>query len=217
MKQQLLLGLPIGLALFLAACQPTPPAKELKGEQLRFIESGAIESPVSTLLTNNITIPLADTIVAVASPEADLVADHTSHLVLVDGLRSLDETTIEPAEVVIGLRTFAGETIAESMAFLFLLHQDTLKLYVDYFNGDLAGSKVFYIAAGELLAVDILKIENTWTEGGQQVNSILTHSFYYKEKELVHCVTHQHPERQALLDQENQEDWDTIRRSLQLL
>ena len=105
----------------------------------------------------------------------------------------------------------------ESMALLSPIHRDTLKVYVDYFDGDPIGSKVFYIAAGELLAVDVAKMESYWTEGGEQVKSVLTHSFYYKEKELFYCNAFYHPEKQHLLEQENAQDWAIIREKLELL
>ena len=135
----------------------------------------------------------------------------------VNHLRHLDESSIEPSEVRVELTNFSGQAISESSAFLFLINRDTIKLYVDYFEGDIKGSKVFYIAAGELMGVDILSMQKQWTEGGEQMNSVLTHSFYYKDKELLCCENHQAPNQQALLEQENEKDWRSIRRTLQIL
>lgn len=212
MKHLLLLSLAACWTASFSSCQYLTSSSEAPNQDLQLVTE---EAPVA-LLTNNQEKKDLDTLVRLQSTPA-VEVEIKEQVTLVEGLREVDESSLEPAEMLIELEQFSGKAMEESLASLFLLHQDTLKLYVDYFDGDLTGSKVFYIANGDLLAVDVLEMEAYWTEGGQQIKSVLTHSFYYKEKELLHCKAHHYPERQALLEQENTEDWRAIRQSLQLL
>lgn len=212
MKHLLLLSLAACLTSTFTSCQYLTSSSEVTKSDFN---GKTTEAPVA-MLTNNKEKDL-DTLVRIKTPSSAMDAKIGGQITLVDNLRRVDESTIEPAEMLIELGQFSGKAMEESLASLFLLDKDTLKLYVDYFDGDLTGSKVFYIANGALLAVDVLEMEAYWTEGGQQIKSVLTHSFYYKEKELLHCKNHHYPERQILLEKENTKDWAIIRQSLQLL
>ncbi|MGH1335072.1 MAG: hypothetical protein ACRBFS_03015 [Aureispira sp.] len=216
MKQLLLLGLMAWLIATLQACEFTePPPAELKENKLRASSSVPTKLVAEDLMKSD-TIVEGDTLITITGP-AILSMDTVGQITRIDRLRKLGEPTIEPSEMELLLPTFAGKDIGESMALLFPIHQDTLQLYVDYFDGDLIGSKVFYIAAGELLAVDVIKLEEYWTEGGKQVKSILTHSFYYHKNQLLYCKAFHHSEEQEILDKENTQNWAIIQPQLLLL
>lgn len=171
----------------------------------------------AVVLTKSTTIEEQDTLLklSVGSNETSELEKRTFKN-LIKQLRNLEETSIEPTEVVVPLLSLAGQVVAESSAFLFLINQDTLKLYVDYFEGDLIGSKVFYIAGRNLLAVDVLTMETYETESGSQARSLLTHTFYYQKEELLFCTTHHYPDKKAILKEENLQDWTLICQHLQL-
>lgn len=214
MKQLLLLGIAAWLTAAWQACEPTTPAAALKESTFR-IGPTATVAPVEVLVSRRDTITKGDTLIKTTLAVLPVI-DTSAQITLIARLRALEEV-VEPSEVELTLSTFAGEKMEESMAFLSPIYQDTLKLYVDYFDGDPIGSKVFYIVGEELLAVDIAKMESYWTEGGEQIKSVLTHSFYYKEKELLYCDAFYFPEKQLLLEQENAQDWVQIRQILQML
>jgi hypothetical protein len=212
MKQFILFTLAALFGFALPSCHLIEPADQDSAVQVT--TSPKSETPI-VLLANSSNDVVTDSTPTAPTPVFD--ADSSAHVACIHRLRRLDESSIEPSEVLVGLTKFLGQSISESSAFLFLVNRDTIKLYIDYFEGDIKGSKVFYIAAGELMGVDILTVQKQWTEGGEQMNSVLTHSFYYKDRELLCCENHQHAEQQALLEQENEQDWRIIRRSLQIL
>ncbi|MFK7797556.1 MAG: hypothetical protein AB8E82_08890 [Aureispira sp.] len=205
--------LPIISLCILQACQPSNSDKELN-------KHGPVhhadEQPI-VVLTKNKGIVEQDTLIrlsidASTSSELEIMACKS----LIEQLRNVEEESIEPAEVTVPLLALGGQTVTESTALLFLINQDTLKLYVDYFEGDLIGSKVFYVVGGNLLAVDILTMNAYQTESGPQAQSLLTHTFYYKKEALLFCTTHHYPDKQAVLEEENLQDWAIIQQRLQL-
>lgn len=205
--------LPIISLCILQACQQSNSSKELdKHESIRHAD----EQPV-VALTKNKGIVEQDTHIRLSinsntSSELKIMASKS----LIEQLRNIEEESIEPSEVRVPLLALAGQTVTESTAFLFLINQDTLKLYVDYFEGDLIGSKIFYVVRGNLLAVDVFKMDAYQTESGPQVQSLLTHTFYYKKEAPHFCTTHHYPDQQAVLEEENLQDWAIIQQQLQL-
>lgn len=207
MKQLLLI---ISLCILQACQQATNTAEERK-----VTTHQAKEQPVA-VLTENTKIVEKDTLLKLAvnsspAPQSEKI-DRKN---LIEQLRNLEEERIEPSEAMLPLLALAGQTVAESTAFLFFINQDTLKLYVDYFEGDLIGSKIFYVARGDLLAVDVFTMDAYETESGPQVQSLLTHTFYYQKEKLLFCKVHHNTHKQAILEEENLQDWAIIQQHLQ--
>lgn len=122
-------------------------------------------------------------------------------------------------ESILPLSIFSGKTVSETVALLMPLSPDTIKLYVDYFEGDLVGSKVFYASMDGLLAVDVHEMNIRETEGGRAINSVLTHTFCYHDDRLVYHVQHHDASNldSEALSSENLSDWSVIHKELQLL
>ncbi len=214
MKQLLLLSITAWFSVATQSCQYKTSPETLVEKELRALTTSSTEQSVAVLAHGS--SPDMDTLIRLTPTPVPFDADSSAHIMRIGQLRGLDETSIEPSEILVELPLFKGQNINETSALLFLVNQDTLKLYVDYFDGDLKGSKIFYIAAGNLLAVDIFVMEEQWTEGGVQLHSVLTHSFYYKDKKMFCCEAHKYPEQQVVLEEENQQDWQQVRHSLQI-
>ena len=132
--------------------------------------------------------------------------------------RQLEPTALA-TETFLPLRQFEGDAIGESVALFQPLDSDTIKLYVDYFEGDLVGSKVFYAAQQGLLAVDVHEMQLHQTEEGDRLYSKLVHTFCYDNGTLWQHWTHPTPSSAnvEVLTQENLKDWAIIRPLLQQL
>lgn len=164
-----------------------------------------------------------------APPAAQVAYDTTGSTPSVDPLllydqvaewRKIDQaSTGHSEESILPLRQFKGTPISESVVLIMPLSPDTVKLYVDYFEGDLVGSKVFYASTEGLLAVDVYELADQQTEDGRHVESLLTHTFCYHKQHVIHHVQH-HPRsagNKATLAEENLADWVIIHEELQLL
>lgn len=173
-------------------------------------------SAVETRANKPLAVQVAYDTTAVASTSVDPLLLYAQ----VKQWRQVDQaSTGHSEESTLPLRKFEGRPISESVVLIMPLSPDTVKLYVDYFEGDLKGSKVFYASVEGLLAVDVYELNDEQTEDGRHVQSVLTHTFCYQEQRVVHHVQHSAESAgiKADLAQENLDDWMVIRETLQLL
>lgn len=175
-------------------------------------------SAIPAVKTNAHTTPTAqmayDTLGTTPSVDPLLLYDQVAQW------RAIDQSsTGHSDESTLPLRQFGGTPIGESVVLIMPLSPDTVKLYVDYFEGDLVGSKVFYASTEGLLAVDVYELDDQQTEDGRRVKSQLTHTFCYQKQRVIHHVQHrsENARDKATLAAENLADWNIIREELQLL
>lgn len=176
----------------------------------------SVISAVETRTNKPPVVQVAYDTTAVVSPSIDPLLLYAQ----VKQWRKIDQaSTGHSEESILPLRKFEGMPISESVVLIMPLSPDTVKLYVDYFEGDLKGSKVFYASTQGLLAVDVYELNDQQTEDGRHVQSVLTHTFCYQGQRVVHHVQHSIDSAgiKADLARENLDDWMVIREALQLL